>query len=307
MSVIQNSSSNVTSNDEQRATLIGLTAILSWSLGVGWVRSISNAYGPVEGMALMYTIASVFLFMFQRTVEIRDLSYRYLLLGGVLFAGTELSFSLSIGYAVNNHQAIEVSMINYLWPTFTMIASILLKGRRATWLIFPGVLISATGVFQVIGEGHGLELSRIYRDIASNPLSYGLALSSATLWTIYCMVATNMTRGKSYVPIFFVFVATILWGKFLASGHKIIVPNEEAFFHLIGGAAAIAAGYGAWNLGIQCGNITLLAGASYFIPVLSAFFAAFLLHAHLTSTFWYGTAMVCVGSVLCWLAIRRAR
>ncbi|MBF0865969.1 EamA family transporter [Gluconobacter sp. R71646] len=68
---------------------------------------------------------------------------RYLLLGGVLFVGTELSFSLSIGYAANNHQAIEVSMINYLWPTFTMIASILLKGRRATWLIFPGVLVSA--------------------------------------------------------------------------------------------------------------------------------------------------------------------
>ncbi len=31
-------------------------------------------------------------------------------------------------------------------------------------------------------------------------------------------------------------------------------------------------GYAAWNVGILHGNVTLLAGASYFIPVLSAFF-----------------------------------
>lgn len=305
MPTIQNSSSNVTDSDEQRATLIGLTAILSWSLGVGWVRSISNAYGPVEGMALMYSIAALLLFMFQGGVGLRNLSYRSLLLGGLLFVGTELSFSLSIGYAANNHQAIEVSMINYLWPTFTMIASILLKGRRATWLIFPGVIVSAAGVFRVLGEAHGVELSAIYRDIASNPLSYGLALSSSILWTIYCMVTAGMARGKSYVPVFFAIVAAILWGKFMIDGEKAVVPDRDAFLHLLGGAAAIAAGYGAWAIGIQRGNITFLAGASYFIPVLSAFFAAFLLHAHLISAFWSGAAMVCAGSVLCWLATRQ--
>jgi drug/metabolite transporter (DMT)-like permease len=41
-------------------------------------------------------------------------------------------------------------------------------------------------------------------------------------------------------------------------------------------AAAMGFGYAAWNVGILHGNVTLLAGASYFIPVLSAF----LLHCY---------------------------
>ncbi|QEO16523.1 aromatic amino acid DMT transporter YddG [Acetobacter vaccinii] len=304
MPTIQNSRSSALTK-EHRATLIGLTAIMSWSLAVGWVRSISNDYGPVGGMALMYTVASALLFLLPGRVDFKTISYRYLLLGGVLFTGTELTFSLSIGYAVNNHQAIEVSMINYLWPTFTMIAFILLNGRRPTLLIIPGVLMSAAGVFRVLAEGHGIEFAAIYRDIASNPLSYGLALSSAILWTLYCTLAARMSGGKNYVPLFFVVVATILWGKFLLSSDSMVMPNGTAIVHLLGGAAAMAAGYAAWNTGILHGNRTLLAGASYFIPVLSAAFAAFLLQTHLTVTFWLGAGMVCGGSVLCWVATRR--
>ncbi|MOA49439.1 Aromatic amino acid exporter YddG [compost metagenome] len=63
-------------------------------------------------------------------------------------------------------------------------------------------------------------------------------------------------------------------------------------------------GYAAWNVGILHGNVTILAGASYFIPVSSAALAAMLLHTPLSLSFWQGAAMVCAGSILCWLATR---
>jgi drug/metabolite transporter (DMT)-like permease len=63
-------------------------------------------------------------------------------------------------------------------------------------------------------------------------------------------------------------------------------------------------GYAAWNVGILHGNVTVLAGASYFIPVLSAALAAALLDAPLSLAFWKGAAMVVAGSILCWLATR---
>ncbi|KCX51087.1 putative membrane protein, partial [Acinetobacter pittii] len=47
-----------------------------------------------------------------------------------------------------------------------------------------------------------------------------------------------------------------------------------------------------------------MAGASYFTPVLSAFFAALLLSTSLSFIFWQGVAMVTTGAVLCWLATR---
>ena len=72
-------------------------------------------------------------------------------------------------------------------------------------------------------------------------------------------------------------------------------------------AAAMGFGYGAWNVGILHGNVTILAGASYFIPVLSAAFSTLLLRAALPLAFWQGAAMVCGGAILCWLATRARR
>ncbi|MNR56957.1 Aromatic amino acid exporter YddG [compost metagenome] len=69
-------------------------------------------------------------------------------------------------------------------------------------------------------------------------------------------------------------------------------------------ACAMGFGYAAWNVGILHGNVTVLAGASYFIPVLSAALAAALLQTPLSFSFWQGASMVCGGSVLCWLATR---
>ena len=63
-------------------------------------------------------------------------------------------------------------------------------------------------------------------------------------------------------------------------------------------------GYAAWNVGILHGNVTVLAAASYFIPIISAVLAAFMLNSHLTLAFWQGTAMVSLGSLLCWWSTR---
>ena len=63
-------------------------------------------------------------------------------------------------------------------------------------------------------------------------------------------------------------------------------------------------GYAAWNVGILRGNVTILAGASYFIPVFSAAVAAAVLNTPLSLSFWQGASMVCAGSILCWLATR---
>jgi len=63
-------------------------------------------------------------------------------------------------------------------------------------------------------------------------------------------------------------------------------------------------GYAAWNTGILHGNVTILAAASYFIPVISAVLAACLLNASLSVNFWQGAGMVSLGSLLCWWSTR---
>ncbi|MBP6562091.1 MAG: EamA family transporter, partial [Neisseriaceae bacterium] len=67
---------------------------------------------------------------------------------------------------------------------------------------------------------------------------------------------------------------------------------------------AMGSAYGLWNVGILHGNMTLLATASYFTPVLSTLFAALVLRQPLSWGFWQGVCMVTLGALLCWLATR---
>ena len=52
------------------------------------------------------------------------------------------------------------------------------------------------------------------------------------------------------------------------------------------------------------GNMTLLAIASYFTPVLSCLFGTVWIGANLTMSFWNGVMILVAGSLVCWLSTR---
>lgn len=285
-------------------TLIGLLAILLWGTIVGLIRSVSENFGATGGAAMIYTVASVILLFTVGFPRLSAFPRRYLLWGSVLFVTYELCLSLSIGYAHTGRQAIEVSMVNYLWPTFTLVAAIIFNGQRATVLIFPGVLISMLGILWVLGGDKGLNLSEMAENIQDNPLSYGLAFAGAVIWATYSIVTAKFARGENGITFFFMLVAIALWIKYLISGGGEMNITVRSVFTLVLAASAMGFGYAAWNIGILHGNVTVLAGASYFTPILSAALATLILHAPLSLSFWQGTAMVCGGSILCWVATR---
>ncbi|QTC01212.1 aromatic amino acid DMT transporter YddG [Alcaligenes sp. SORT26] len=290
-----------------KATLIGLIAIVLWSTIVGLIRSVSDYLGATGGAALIYTLASVFLLLSVGWVRLREFPRRYLIWGSILFVCYELCLALSIGYAHNSQQAIEVGMVNYLWPTFTIVAAILFNGQKANWLIAPGLLLSMMGISWILGGEQGLSLHSIWLNVQDNPLSYGLAFTGALIWAGYSTMTARIAQGKNGITLFFMLTAGVLWIKYLGQGAAEMVFTVPALVYLLLAAIAMGFGYAAWNVGILHGNVTILAGASYFIPVFSAALSTFLLQAPLTLTFWQGSAMVCLGALLCWLATRTRR
>ena len=289
---------------KNRATLTGLIAIVLWASIVGLIRGVSQGLGATGGAAMIYTVASVLLLATVGFTRLRDMPRRYLLWGSVLFVSYELCLSLSIGYANTGQQAIEVGMVNYLWPTFTMVAAILFNGQRANWLVVPGLLVSLAGIGWGLGGERGVDLAGMLENVQDNPLSYGLAFSGAVIWAAYCAVTARIAQGKNGITLFFMLTALVLWGKFLAGGGGGMHWSVPTAIQLAFAAAAMGFGYAAWNVGILHGNVTILAGASYFIPVLSAALAAALLRVPLPASFWIGAFMVCGGAILCWLATR---
>lgn len=290
----------------KKATMTGLIAIVLWSAIVGLIRSVSEGLGAVGGAAMIYSVSSVLLLFSVGFPNLRTFPRRYLLLGSVLFVAYELCLSLSLGYANTGTQAIEVGMVNYLWPGMTILLAVIVNRKRVSLLIVPGLLLAIAGICRVLGGDQGFDVSQIMENLYSNPLSYGLAFSGAVIWAVYCVVTQKLAQGANGVTLFFILVSLTLWIKYFSTTQPDMQFNTSVIVHLVLAAMAMGFGYAAWNVGILHGNVTLLAAASYFIPVISAFIAAVMLNATLSLSFWQGAAMVSLGSLLCWWSTRRA-
>ncbi|EMO0471734.1 aromatic amino acid DMT transporter YddG [Pluralibacter gergoviae] len=289
----------------QKATLTGLTAIILWSTMVGLMRSVSEGLGPVGGAALVFTFSGILLIFTVGFPNLRRIPRRYLLAGSALFVSYEICLALALGYAVNRQQAIEVGMVNYLWPSLTILFAMAFNGQKSRWPVLPGILLSLAGVVWVLGGERGLNIDEIISNVRSGPLSYLLAFTGAFIWAAYCTVTTKYAGGQNGITLFVLLTAAALWLKFLLADQPPMHFTLPVTVKLLALSAALGLAYAAWNIGILHGNVTLLATASYFTPVLSSALAALLLSTPLSWAFWQGAAMVCLGSLICGLATRR--
>lgn len=289
---------------QKRATLIGLLAILLWSAIVGLIKTVSEGFGPVGGAALIYSASAVLLIFTVGLPKLRSFPRRYLIIGSVLFVCYELCLSLSLGFTHSGRQAIEVGMVNYLWPSLTIVLAVIVNRQKTHPLIIPGVLLAVAGICRVLGGDQGFSFSEIAHNVMDNPLSYGLALSGAVIWAVYCVVTKKIANGSNGITLFFILTALTLWLKFLLSPQPPFELSIGVCVSLALAAMAMGFGYAAWNIGILHGNVTILAAASYFIPIISSLLAAIILRSHLTVAFWQGTAMVSLGSLMCWWSTR---
>lgn len=258
-------------HSRKTATCAGLMAVLLWGTVVGLIRSVSERFGPIGGAALIYTVGSLFLVLLLGLPRVGTFPRRYLLSGSVLFVAYEICLSLSLGFAANRGQAIELGIVNYLWPCLTVILAILINGQRAGAWVVPGIALSLCGIVWVVGGDGGISWQGVVANVSSNPLSYGLAFSGAIIWAVYCNVTKRYADGKNGVALFFILTATTLWIKYGFSAEPPLAFDGAAVLELCVTGGAMAAGYALWNLGILKGNLTLLATASYFTPVLSTF------------------------------------
>ena len=253
---------------------------------------------------MVYTLSSVILLIAVGVPKLSAFPRRYLIWGGLLFAAYEMCLSLSIGFADSGTQAIEVSMVNYLWPSLTLLLTVITSKQTLRPLIFVGMTVCLIGVSKVLGGENGLSLHHMAVNIGSNPLSYGLAFAGAIIWSAYCVLTKKIAKGCNGITLFFILTATVLWLQFAFTENQAFNFTPQLLIELSLVSCAMGLGYAAWNTGILYGNVTVLATASYFTPVLSAFFAAQLLGESLGISFWLGALLVSAGSLMCWLATR---
>lgn len=291
----------------RRATGIGLVAVLLWSASVGLIRSIAELFGAHGGAALIFSVSGVLVALFRGLPDPRSFNRVYLLAGGALFVAYEICLALAIGLAQNRSQALELGMINYLWPCLTILLAVLAGQQRGSRWLLPGAALSFLGIAWVMGVGAPTEAAgQLWLNLRGNAAAYGLAFAAALLWALYSVLTRRWGGGKSGVSLFLLSTAVLLWIGYACSDEPPLRWQLSGVLQVLLMGASTAVAYSCWNHGIQHGRIALLAVASYFTPVFSVLLASLWLSAPPSAAFWRGVAMVTAGSLLCWWATRRA-
>ena len=285
------------------ATLIGLIAPFMWGASVSLVRTIAENFGIAQGQCLLYIVAAVALFFLIGIPKFERIPWQYKTIGLATANLSSITFCLSLYFSDGGTQTMEVGMVNYLWPTLTIVFAILFNGQKARWWIAPGAILSFCGIYWILGNGQ-VAIGSFIDHIGQNPVSYFLALMAALTWAGFSSMTRAWSKGENMSSVIF-FFDVMIFGSFWAMGiGGSPTVTWMGVLSVILGGLAMGVAYASWTHGMSYGNITILAIASYFTPVLSCLFASVWIGAQLTVSFWQGVAMVVAGSLICWHATR---
>ncbi len=285
-------------------TLFGVAAILLWACLMGLTRTVAEQFGPIGGAALIYTVASIFLVLVMGPPKVKSFSAKYLMIGGALFVSYEICLALALGMANSRHQALEMGVVNYLWPALTVLLAVILSRKPVNWLVYPSILLAFVGVAWTITGDNGLSISSIAANVATNPVTYAMAFFGAIIWAVYCNVTKSLANGQNAITVFFIMTAIALWVKYAVSDEEALVFSLPSTLNLLLTGIVMGSGYALWNIAILRGNMMLLATLSYFTPVISTLLSSVILGVVLGASFWQGVVMVTMGSLICWWVTR---
>jgi drug/metabolite transporter (DMT)-like permease len=155
-----------------RGTLLGILAILIWSTNVAFSRSLIEDLGILTSGALSFIMASLIalVFLWRTRGSLRSLvqsSRNYLWVGGALFVLNNVALNCAIGLATSRPQVVAVGLLNYLWPTFSLLFSIPILNKRARLYLPLGVLVALSGVWLAATNGDLSILLDIFKSSAA--------------------------------------------------------------------------------------------------------------------------------------------
>jgi drug/metabolite transporter (DMT)-like permease len=298
-----------TVNDSHLATAGGIGAILLWSSTVALVRSLSEQVGPLSAATAVYSISGVVALVSllrsrQRQQRVLRLPVKYLVVCGTFFVGYMLLLFLAIGWSNSRQQVLEVGLLNYLWPVLMLLLSLALLGKKASWILFPGTVISLTGIFVVVTHEASVTWHSFYQNLASNPAAYITALFAALFWAMYSNLTHKFAENKDEGAIVIFLPITAIVSLLVSlSLDELQEWSRQSFTEAIFLGIATYAAYALWDNTMRKGNVVIVAAASYITPFLSTIVSCLYLSVIPGARLWIGCGFLVLGSIISWQSV----
>src|SRR6266700_3649257 len=249
------------------ATLIGLTAILMWSLLS--VMTVATGKIPAFQLAAMtFAIGGLvgLLTWIGRGEAAKSLRQPLVVwavgVGGLF--GYHALYFLALRFA----PPAEAGLLNYLWPLLIVLFSSLLPGERLAPHHVIGALLGLVGtvlLFAGNGAGH-FAPGEIPGLIA--------AFVAAFVWSSYSVMSRRLKAVPTDAVAGFCLATALLAALVHGMVETTLWPeNATQWLAVAGlGIGPVGAAFYAWDIGMKRGDIRVLGAASYATPLLSTAF-----------------------------------
>jgi drug/metabolite transporter (DMT)-like permease len=249
------------------ATLIGLTAILMWSL----LSVLTVATGKIPAfqlVAMTFAIGAVVVSLTwigrpEAIGALRQAPLAWIVGVGGLFGYHALYF-LALRFA----PPAEAGLLNYLWPLLIVLFSSFLPGERLAVHHVVGALLGLAGtVLLFVGGGlSGFAPGQLPGLLA--------AFVAAFVWAIYSVMSRRLKSVPTDAVAGFYLATALLAALVHALVEDTVWPETAMQWLAIAalGVGPVGAAFYTWDLGMKRGDIRVLGAASYATPLLSTSF-----------------------------------
>ena len=255
-----------TSEKTWRYSFLGYLSLIMWSFGAVFTALIKNL--PV--FQTLFLVFSISFLLIALKLTLTHTWYRikqpwFLWLIGIIgMFGNEYLFIAAFKHA----PAVQVDLINYLWPIMVIVFSGLLPNETFKIKYVFAAFIGFYGVFILITNGEGIHGFHV-----EYWQGYCLAFLEAFVWTAYTLFARHYRTVPTEMVGMYYGVSALIACFFHFFTEPSVMPSLGQIGILcLMGLTTQGAAYLLWDIGVKQGHFKLLSLLSYGNPVLSVFF-----------------------------------
>jgi len=276
------------------ATLIGLTAILMWSL-LALLTVATGSVPPFQLAAMSFAIGALAAAAgwIGRPGALRALRQPpvvWLVGVGGLFGYHALYFA-----ALRLAPPAEAGLLNYLWPLLIVLFSALLPGERLARHHIIGALLGLAGTVLLLSGSVQFESAHV-----SQLTGLGLAFFAAFVWAGYSVLSRRLKAVPTDAVAGFCMATALLAAMTHLAVETTVWPATARQWSAIValGVGPVGAAFYAWDIGVKRGDIRVLGAASYATPLLSTGFLILAGYAQPSANIVIAAALIGFGGLL---------
>jgi len=193
--------------------------------------------------------------------------------------------------------ALEVNVLNYLWPLAMVLLAPLIVGGRLRGLQVLGAGLGVLGTVVLLAGTSGTVRS-------GNAIGYGLALGAAGIWATYSLLTKRLPPFPTAAVGGFCLASGVLALLSTAVMHGHVITQMHALsaadwaLLVLAGIGPLGIAFYCWDAALKCGDPATIAVLAYLTPVLSSILLMITLHRALTLPTAIALVMVVMGACL---------